>query len=107
MRTHGYECVRVDATQLPFREESIRFVTTSHVLEHLPPLKAVEAAIRAGTSAGRGFPFVLGPYFDADAEFAVPNGLRSMRSFVMSYSSLCPTGARASRGGEAASRSIT
>lgn len=80
MRAHGYECIRADVTRLPFREKSLRFVTMSHILEHLPSLDSVQAAIRSAAHAARDFLFIQGPYFDAD-DFLQRYGLRFFWSY--------------------------
>ena len=79
-RNDGYECIQADVTCLPFHDKSVRFVTMSHILEHLSSLAAVEAAIREGARVARDFLFIRGPYFDADAELEA-QGLRFYWSF--------------------------
>lgn len=79
-REHGYQCVQADVTRVPFPDRSVRFVTMSHLLEHLPSLAAVEATLREGARVARDFLFIQGPYFDADAELDA-QGLRFYWSF--------------------------
>ena len=62
----GYDCIQGDVTQLDLLENSVRFVVMSHVLEHLPNLEAVRAAIANAARVGSDFLFIQGPYFDAD-----------------------------------------
>ncbi len=67
MKTFGYDCILGDITNLEYiPDNSVRFVTISHVLEHLPNIaeikKTIEEAIRISTD----FVFIQGPYFDAD-----------------------------------------
>lgn len=67
MRQLGYECIHADATSAAWPRNSVRFVTMSHFLEHLPDLDAVHKAIECAADAASNFLFIQGPYFDADA----------------------------------------
>ena len=66
MRQLGYECIQADATSAVWPRNSVRFVTMSHFLEHLPDLNAVHRAIACAADAASDFLFIQGPYFDAD-----------------------------------------
>ena len=70
MRSLGYDCVEADVTDLRLRARSVRFVTMSHMLEHLPNLEAVQRAIGAAARVSSDFLFIQGPYFDADEALA-------------------------------------
>ena len=70
MRDLGYDCVEGDITRLDLRPKSVRFVTMSHVLEHLPDLQAVSLAIACAARVATDFMFIQGPYFDADLVLA-------------------------------------
>lgn len=67
-REAGYECVQGDVTDLDLPALSVRFVTMSHVLEHLPDLPAVGKAIGNAARVASDFLFIQGPFFDADEE---------------------------------------
>lgn len=70
MRTLGYDCLEGDVTQLDLPENSVRFATMSHVLEHLPDLDAVRRALISGARVASDFLFIQGPFFDADRTLA-------------------------------------
>ena len=70
MRTLGYDCIEGDITSLDLPAKSVRFVTMSHVLEHLPGLDAVAFAIASAARVASDFLYIQGPYFDADAALA-------------------------------------
>lgn len=75
MREHGLGCIEGDITSRMFESGSFRFVTMSHVLEHLGSLADVESAIREASRAATDFLFIQGPYFDAD-DFLAKKGLK-------------------------------
>ena len=66
MRDLGYDCLRADILNLDLPENSVRFVTMSHFLEHLHDLDAVRKAIECAARTAQDFLFIQGPYFDAD-----------------------------------------
>ena len=66
MRSQGYCCTVGDITALDFPENSVRFVTMSHVLEHLRDLGEVRRALECAGRVATDFLFIRGPYFDAD-----------------------------------------
>lgn len=66
MRSTGYACILGDVTALDLPAGSVRFVTMSHVLEHLPSLDAVGLALAEAARIATDFIFIQGPYFDAD-----------------------------------------
>lgn len=70
MRSLGYDCVEADVTDLRLRRRSVRFVTMSHMLEHLPDLDAVRRVVAAAARVSSDFLFIQGPYFDADEALA-------------------------------------
>ena len=70
MRALGYDCIEGDITKLDLPDNSVRFVTMSHVLEHLPDLDAVGLAIRSAARVATDFLLIQGPYFDADEALA-------------------------------------
>ncbi|MBW1859601.1 MAG: class I SAM-dependent methyltransferase [Deltaproteobacteria bacterium] len=76
----GYDCIQGDITQLDLPPNSVRFVTMSHVLEHLPDLGAVCKAIECAAKVASEFLFIQGPYFDAD-EYLEGLGLRPFWSY--------------------------
>ncbi len=75
MRGHGYDCIEGDITQIDLPENSVRFVMMSHILEHLPGLSAVRAAIANAARVATDFLFIQGPFFDADLDLAA-DGLK-------------------------------
>ena len=66
LRDSGYECIHGDVTSLELPRDAVRFVTMSHVLEHLPDLHAVRNAVEAGATVASDFLFIQGPWFDSD-----------------------------------------
>ena len=75
MRKHGYDCIEGDITALILPRDVVRFVTISHVLEHLPHLNAVRDAIACAARVASDFLFIQGPWFDAD-EYLERHGLK-------------------------------
>ena len=70
MRRLGYDCVEGDVTDLRLPARTVRFVTMSHMLEHLPDLDAVRRTIGTAARVASDFLFIQGPYFDADEALA-------------------------------------
>ena len=66
MRACGYDCIEGDVTDLVLRRNAVRFVTMSHVLEHLADLSMVERTVASAARVAREFLFIQGPWFDAD-----------------------------------------
>lgn len=66
MRERGHECIQGDITKQQLPPRSVKFVTLSHVLEHLPDLEAVKKALRVAATTATDFLFIQGPFFDAD-----------------------------------------
>jgi hypothetical protein len=80
MLKDGYDCVQGDITNLDLPPNSVRFVTMSHVLEHLPDLPSVRDAVASAANIASDFLFIQGPYFDAD-EYLKNLGLRFFWSY--------------------------
>jgi len=80
MRRNGYDCIEGDITKLALTGKSVRFVTMSHILEHLLDLLSVEEAIKSAAHVASDFQFIQGPFFDAD-EFLKKQGLRFFWSY--------------------------
>ena len=70
MRTLGYACAEGDVTQVDLPDDSVRFVTMSHILEHLPDIEAVERTLACAARVASDFLFIQGPFFDADGILA-------------------------------------
>ena len=66
MRSLGHDCIVGDVTDLDLPSKSVRFVTMSHFLEHLPDLAAVRKAVQSAAKVATHFLFIQGPFFDAD-----------------------------------------
>ena len=66
MRERGYDCIVGDVANLDLPPKSVRFVTMSHFLEHLPDLAAVAKAVQSAARVATHFLFIQGPFFDAD-----------------------------------------
>ena len=66
MRAKGYCGAVGDVTALDFPDDSVRFVTMSHVLEHLRDLGEVRRTLECASKVATDFLFIRGPYFDAD-----------------------------------------
>lgn len=62
----GYNAVVGDITRYRVPKKSVRFAKMSHILEHLPDLKGVEAAIKLAAEAATDFLVITGPFFDED-----------------------------------------
>ena len=75
MREHGYECIEGDIGQLAIRDNAVRFVTMSHLLEHLPDVKTVERVVAMAARVAQDFLFIQGPWFDAD-DYLAERGLK-------------------------------
>lgn len=63
-RRLGYECMCGDITALGTASKAVRFVTMSHILEHLPDLESVQKAIAEAARVATDFLFIQGPSFD-------------------------------------------
>lgn len=66
MKERGLDCILGDITALDMPDKCVRFVTISHVLEHLPDQATVEGALDSALRLAREFVYVQGPWFDAD-----------------------------------------
>ena len=66
MRAQGYDCIVGDVANLDLPPKSVRFVTMSHFLEHLPDLATVRKAVQSAARVATHFLFIQGPFFDAD-----------------------------------------
>lgn len=76
MKTLGYECMEGDITCLEeIPDKSVRFVTISHVLEHLPSIGHIEETLKEAIRISTDFIFIQGPFFDAD-DYLADNGLK-------------------------------
>ena len=75
MRRSGYDCIYGDIRALGISSKAVRFVTMSHVLEHLPDLESVQKAIAGAARVARDFLFIQGPCFD-DVSRLEPLGFR-------------------------------
>ena len=62
----GHSCVYADITNLSLPKKSVRFVTISHVLEHLPTLEHVYKVLQTAVDVATDFVFIEGPTFDFD-----------------------------------------
>ena len=67
MRARGYDCIVGDVANLDLPPKSVRFVTMSHFLEHLPDLATVRKAVQTAARVATHFLFIQGPFFDADS----------------------------------------
>ena len=68
MRALGYDCMAGDVANLDLPPNSVRFVTMSHFLEHLPDLATVRKAVENAARVATDFIFIQGPFFDAEDE---------------------------------------
>ncbi|MBT6472189.1 MAG: methyltransferase domain-containing protein [Candidatus Marinimicrobia bacterium] len=76
MQNLGYECVEGDITCLDnIPDKSVRFVTISHVLEHLPSISHIEKTLKEAIRISTDFIFIHGPYFDED-DYLADHGLK-------------------------------
>lgn len=64
MHTNGLDCILRDITELDLPNKAVRFVSMSHVLEHLPGPDAVRAVLQQAVRVATDFIFVCGPCFD-------------------------------------------
>ena len=65
-RKSGYDCLKGDATNLDFIENSFSFIVMSHFLEHLSDLDTIEKVIKNSAEIAKDFLYIQGPFFDAD-----------------------------------------
>lgn len=74
-RANGVECVQGDVTNLDLPDDSVRFVTMLHLLEHLPDFDCVNKAIATACRVSTDFVYIVGPYFEAD-DYLKSQGLK-------------------------------
>lgn len=65
-RESGHAAMVADLTRFTPRPDVVRYVMMSHMLEHLPGLKAAEQTIACGANAARDFLYIAQPWFDSD-----------------------------------------
>jgi len=65
-RAAGGRAIHGDVTRLSLPDKCVRFVCISHVLEHLPSMEHVRAALVESTRVATDFVAIVGPFFDAD-----------------------------------------
>ena len=76
MQQLGYDCIKGNITRLEdIPDNIVRFVTISHVLEHLSGIVDTETAIREAIRISTDFVFIQGPYFDAD-DYLASHGVK-------------------------------
>lgn len=66
LQKKGYKCINADITKIDLPKNSVRFVTISHVLEHLNNQHEVEVVLKKAIDTATDFVFVEGPSFDFD-----------------------------------------
>lgn len=66
IRKKGYACLKSDVTSLELPKKSVRYVTMSHLLEHLTSLQGVFKTIQLAVNTATEFVFIEGPAFDFD-----------------------------------------
>jgi len=69
----GYSCICEDVTKIKLPKKSVRYVTMSHLLEHLTDIKQVRNSIRSARDTATEFVFIEGPAFDFDKYLAKHN----------------------------------
>jgi len=62
----GLPCIKGDITNLDLDPDCVRFVTMSHVLEHLDGLATIKQVIQCAARVATDFLFIQGPYYDLD-----------------------------------------
>ncbi len=62
----GHPCVHADITAISLPKKAVRFVTMSHVLEHLPTIDHVTKVLQTAVEVATDFVFIEGPTFDFD-----------------------------------------
>ena len=71
----GYSAVKMDALELQYQPDVVRFCTMLHFLEHLYSKRDAAACIRAACTAAREFVVIRHPWFGADS-FLMAMGLK-------------------------------
>ena len=66
LRRSGFNCEVSDITKLELPRKSVKFVTISHVLEHLNNLDEVKYVVNLAKNTAKDFIFIEGPSFDFD-----------------------------------------
>ena len=61
----GFDAIEYNLLKLP-QEKLFRFAILSHMLEHVPDLKMVQAFIQAACVVSKEFVLIRQPYFDSD-----------------------------------------
>lgn len=62
----GIKCVNADVTKLTLTKKSVRFITISHVLEHLRSKEDVKKVIELAVDTAKDFVYIEGPAFVFD-----------------------------------------
>ena len=62
----GYRCINANITKLALPKKSVKFVTISHVLEHLKSNEDVKTVIKLAINTATDFVFIEGPAFEFD-----------------------------------------
>lgn len=66
LKKDGYNCHLADITKIALPKKSVRFITISHVLEHVPNLDAAANVVKLAINTAKEFVFIEGPSFDFD-----------------------------------------
>jgi hypothetical protein len=64
LRGNGFDCMSADATDIDADDNSVKYVTMMHFLEHLPDRTTGEAVIRTAIRLASDFVFMTGPDFE-------------------------------------------
>tara|TARA_B110000046_G_scaffold145154_1_gene152283 strand:+ start:380 stop:1111 length:732 start_codon:yes stop_codon:yes gene_type:complete len=65
MEEQNIPCIQADITNLSFPENSVDFVISTHTIEHLPDLNAVQGVIEMCAKSATEFVYLTWPSFDA------------------------------------------
>ena len=84
MEDNNIPCIQADITNLSFPKNSVDFVVSTHTIEHLPDLKAIEDVIEMATNTATEFVYLTWPSFDS-SEYLKKNNLTHFFSTMQGH----------------------
>jgi hypothetical protein len=66
LQSRGFPAIKADITELELPPKCVRFVTMSHILEHMYSLDAIFQVLQTAASAAKDFLYIECPTFDFD-----------------------------------------
>lgn len=65
MEDNNIPCIQADITNLSFPKDCVDFIVSTHTIEHLPDLQAIEDVIKMCANTATDFVYFTWPSFDA------------------------------------------